>query len=358
MPIRQLEVHRFTAFVDATFDLAPGVNVLVGPNGSGKSHVLKLLYVLYEAARRHWEPHPTPLGFDAHVGAMLGEVFLPDHLGRLVRRTQKGRKTAEVTLSFGAAEARFTLTQHGRVTADASDDPIADDVRHTHPAVFLPTREMLSIYPGFVSHWEERQTTWDRTYYDLCLLLGKSALRGPRDAARKRLLDPLEAALGGETYAANGRFYVKLPDGDLAMPLLAEGMRKLAQLAWLILNGSLRDRSVLLWDEPEANMNPEHAPLLASTVVGLARQGVQVVLATHDYVFASELSRQIEVERRGGSPSIAARDAFFSIRRAEGGGRQVERTEAFALLEHNPILDALAALHDRELSPAAEAPLP
>ncbi len=352
MPLRRLTIRRFTAFGEATFDLAPGVNVLVGSNGAGKSHVLKLLYALHEATRRAWEPAPHAPGFDALLQTILAEVFLPDHLGRLVRRTQKGRKTADVSLSFGASEAHFSLTHHGNLTAATHGDPIDDDYRNTLPAVFLPTREMLSIYPGFVSHWEERQTTWDRTYYDLCLLLGRSALRGPRDAARQRLLGPLEAALGGETDASNGRFFVKLPDGDMEMPLLAEGMRKLAQLAWLILNGSLQRKSLLLWDEPEASMNPEHAPLLAGTVLGLAREKVQVVLATHDYVFASELSRQIEAERRV-DPDAADRDAFFSIRRATGGERQVERTDTFALLESNPILDALAALHDRELLPAA-----
>lgn len=39
--------------------------------------------------------------------------------------------------------------------------------------------------------------------------------------------------------------------------LEAEGLRKLALLWKLIRNGLLEKDSILLWDEPESNLNPE-----------------------------------------------------------------------------------------------------
>ena len=350
MAFTTLDIKRFTAFGDVRFDFAPGVNVLIGENGTGKSHVLKLLYVIHEATRRYWNDEEGTKGIDEYLREYLIETFLPDakQVGRLARRARTGSKTAEVDAAFGEPSVTFTLTHKGTLKASSLTDPGEASLKNRSAAVFLPTREMLSVYPGFVAEWEERESTYDRTYYDLCKMLGRSPLRGPREGERKQLLDALESALGGAIYEKAGRFYVALSDGEIEMPLLAEGLRKIAQLAYLVINGSLRSKSVLLWDEPEASINPEKAPLLASTILGLAKQGVQIVIATHDYVLASELSRQIE-QRPEGMPECA----FFSLRKATDGQRQVERSGAFALLQTNPILDALADLHDREMSGAA-----
>jgi len=355
MAFSALEIERFTAFDAARLDLAPGINVLIGDNGTGKSHVLKLLYVLHEATRKHWSNSETPTGFAAQVHGYLVSTFLPDgdQVGRLVRRIPGGPKTARVRAVLASVEVEFAVTPKGRVTAPQPKHPDDLEPAISRPAVFLPPREMLSIYPGFVSDWEERASTYDRTYYDLCLLLGKSPLKGARDGERRLLLAPLEEALGGEIYTAGGRFFVRSQDGDIEMPLLAEGLRKIAQLAYLVINGALRRHSLLLWDEPEANLNPEKAPLLAATVLGLARRGVQVVLATHDYVLASELSRQMEA-----AADTQPACAFFSLHRDAVGQRQIERAERFTLLQHNPILDALAALHDRELAGEAASRVP
>ncbi|MFO1416253.1 MAG: hypothetical protein U1F28_03715 [Acinetobacter sp.] len=40
------------------------------------------------------------------------------------------------------------------------------------------------------------------------------------------------------------------------MPLIAEGLRKLAMLARLISTGTLLEQDYLFWDEPETNLSP------------------------------------------------------------------------------------------------------
>ena len=45
--------------------------------------------------------------------------------------------------------------------------------------------------------------------------------------------------------------------GNIEFSLLSEGVRKLALLWILIPNGTLSSGSVLLWDEPETNLNPK-----------------------------------------------------------------------------------------------------
>lgn len=70
-------------------------------------------------------------------------------------------------------------------------------------------------------------------------------------------------------------------------------------LLWqLIKNGTLERGSILFWDEPEANINPIHIPVLAEMLMMLQRDGVQVFVSTHDYF----LAKYIEIKRAcGGS---------------------------------------------------------
>ena len=140
----------------------------------------------------------------------------------------------------------------------------------------------------------------------------------------------------------NGRFYLKLPDGDLEAPLVAEGIRKLGMLDYLIVNGSLTENGFLLWDEPEASLNPQLTRLTSDIVLGLAQAGVQSWTATHDYLLTSELGLAAE-------QSTTPEMAFFALTRAaDSEGSIIERGNKLAELQDNAILKALADLHQRE----------
>ena len=69
---------------------------------------------------------------------------------------------------------------------------------------------------------------------------------------------------------------------------MAEGIRKLALLWLLIQNGTLLQGAVVCWDEPEANLNPRLIGTVVDILLELQRMGVQVFLATHDYVVLKE----------------------------------------------------------------------
>lgn len=123
MKLRRLELDRFTAFEQAIFEFAPGVNVIIGENGTGKSHVLKLIYSLSEAIRRHatGEGLDTTLRkpeLDEVFAETLAAVFQPDELGRLVRRGA-GHREARIHAVWreGATERHLeaTLSSLGRL---------------------------------------------------------------------------------------------------------------------------------------------------------------------------------------------------------------------------------------------------
>lgn len=346
MPVKlkRLELDRFTAFEEASFDFEPGVNVLIGENGTGKSHVLKLIYCLHESIRRHATgegtgPTARASSLEEILGDMLVSVFQPDDLRRLVRRGV-GRRKATVRAVWADDEREqhleLTLSSLGSLQVVESARP------SLQRSIFIPTREVLSIFPGFISSYLNRESSFDRTYYDLCVALDAKPLRGPRGEIRSKLLEPLEESLGGWVHNEGGRFYLKLPDGDMEAPLVAEGIRKLGMLAYLIINGSLAENGFLIWDEPEASLNPRLTMLTGHVVLALARLGVQTWVASHDYLLTSELS--LAAEQAG------ARDvAFFALARASRiDGVSVERGARLTDLQHNSILKALSELHQRE----------
>lgn len=51
----------------------------------------------------------------------------------------------------------------------------------------------------------------------------------------------------------------------------------------------LVENCVLIWDEPEANLNPELFPLVAEILLELQKNGIQIFIATHSYNFAKYL---------------------------------------------------------------------
>lgn len=80
---------------------------------------------------------------------------------------------------------------------------------------------------------------------------------------------------------------------------MAEGLRKFGTLQKLLANGSLTSQTTLFWDEPEANLNSALLRKLAAILGGLARQGFQIILATHSMSLLKEfhiLSRQKDVK--------------------------------------------------------------
>lgn len=156
--------------------------------------------------------------------------------------------------------------------------------------VYLPTRELLSIYAGFVPLYETTHLQFDETWRDTCILLGAPLARGPRERRIKELLVPLEEAMGGKIELTDaGGFYLNVGGVSMEMHLVAEGLRKLGMIARLIATGSLADKGFLFWDEPEANLNPKVIKVVARTILHLCQGGIQVFIASHSLFLLREL---------------------------------------------------------------------
>lgn len=126
------------------------------------------------------------------------------------------------------------------------------------------------------------------------------------------------------------------------MPLVAEGLRKLAMLARLISTGVLLEKGYLFWDEPETNLNPKLIKVLAASIMQLCQQGIQVFIATHSYFLLKELdllSKQHSVAQR-----------FLSlVSSGNGGAVTLQQAKHLLDLETVVALDEELAQYDREL---------
>jgi hypothetical protein len=256
MSVTKLALERFTAFEQAEFEFTSGINVLIGANSTGKTHVLKSLYAILKACEIVHRGGYKDNNVDSLLQDKFVGVFKPDSIGRLVRRG-RGRNSASFELEY---EKRPGHSQHTGLKITTLDRLTVDDASQLpSPAssVFVPSREFLSIYEGFSAAYEQRETAFDETYYDLSRALSLLPLRGPRLQEVRSLIAPLEDVISGQVVQEHGRFYVRMSEGKLEAHLVAEGYRKLASLMYLITNGSLIENGILFWDEPEANLNPK-----------------------------------------------------------------------------------------------------
>jgi hypothetical protein len=114
---------------------------------------------------------------------------------------------------------------------------------------------MLSVYPGFVSLYETQAIPFDEIWRDTCVLLGSPIARGARKREIADLLAPLEDSLGSKALLEGDRFFIQMAEPSIKVEadLVAEGYRKLAMVARLIVNGSLDANSMLFWDEPDVS---------------------------------------------------------------------------------------------------------
>ena len=349
MRVDRLTLKDFTVFERAEFEFSPGLNVLIGANGTGKSHVLKVLYSITRSIAAHGpnasaDANPRPeAGRDLgqRILGTLGKTFRPEPSPpTLIPLIRRGAGSADLT-----AQADFgtvTIGLHGKGTGATVGVTLPPGV-----AVFIPANEVLSMYPGFVAAYERRELSFDETYRDLCIDLSANPLRSVSPPGLAELVAKLDNAVGGKTVLRGDRFYVSLSeDWLLEAPMLAEGLRKLASITHLIRNGSLAPESVLFWDEPETNINPKLIRTVAQTLLELAAAGIQVFVATHDYLLSNELSLAAEYQTMEAKQAAVK---FFALSRtgptapveAEWGG-------TLADLRHNPILEEFAAHYDRE----------
>ncbi len=336
--LEKLRVENFTVFDEADIRFSPGLNVIVGENSTGKSLLMKLAYSCA------WVSHAVGKGdrktkdeLQKALADKLKSVCMPDSLGRLVTRKQgRGRCEVEVGFIKGLADP-FFFSFSSNSDKEVKLEGATPTVWLESSPVFIPTKEILSVFPNFAATLRERHLAFDETYLDLADSLGVASLRKLKKE-EQTLRETLELAMGGKVVLENNKFYLLLDaegkGSRIEMPLVAEGIRKIGLLTYLVMNGGLRDKSLLFWDEPDVNLNPKLIRNLAATLVSMSEKGVQIVLATHSLYLLRELEiakKLQETKKNVRYIALAQTDAGLKVSQAD----TIDDIDPIASLEAN-----------------------
>lgn len=336
MFITQLKLKNFTVFAENDIRFEPGINILIGENGTGKTHILKLLYSACQAV--------SP---KVSFPYKLVRTMLPDDykISRLLTRRQ-GNHNAEIkifarmeqaspekilSLSFNLFTKKWGEEAKGK---EGWEKAFKDG-----SSIYIPAKEILSNSYNLTAAVEKNNVKFDDTYVDIINSAKVDISVGRNAAERDRRLKRIEEIIDGTvTYdTKKDEFYLKKGQSKQEFNLVAEGIRKMALLWQLVKNGTLEKGSVFFWDEPEANINPAYLNIIVELLLDLSRSGVQVFLATHDYI----LAKYFEVRKNKEDHVL-----FHSFKRDDQGIVEYSQGYTFGELENNLIIESFNKLLD------------
>lgn len=331
--LKKLTIENFTTFDKAEFNFVPGINIIIGENSSGKSHILKLAYSIASV----WNQCGKE-GWKSSLKNKLYKVFKVSKLKDLQSLHDASsqdcvtRMVLEFSVNHKSRESEILDISLGVDSINVKQHPTAPLMKLP---LFFPAKEVLSLFPNFITLYEKYHLSFDETYYDLCKAIDNPLLKVPN----KSLIDSIEAIIGGKFVLKDNNFYLQTDHGEINIFMVAEGWRKLGMLSYLIANDSLKEDSILFWDEPETNLNPQLIKLLAVILLELTKYNVQIVIATHN-LFLMKYFDYLIANAQTQIPT-----AFFSLVRTghrvnvEQGGRLSELNTVVALNEELDLYD-------------------
>lgn len=260
-----------------------GINILIGENGVGKTTLLKMIY-----AATQWSIPQTEKGKTDNLIKFFSNNLTDSDL---LKNYDRKEDYSYFEVSYGSNVFTYSFSHKGILDFEQWNGLNIQ-------SVFIPTTEMLSHSNGFLALNQKYKLPFDGTQVDIIV---NASLPETREVASymKNILEKISQVIDGTVLMENDTFYVLKSDGrKVDFSLEAEGLRKLGLLWKLIRNGLLEKGTILLWDEPEANLNPELFPVLVDILLQLEKAGVQIFIATHSYNLAKyfEIRREMKEE--------------------------------------------------------------
>lgn len=335
--IKSLIFSDFTCFSHNIIEFSNGINVLIGKNGTGKTHVMKCLMATLRANEEFkLSTAQTRDKYNELLSDKLMSYFKPDALGRLVSKNSKASSVGVEFFSGDKIEYGFSSGMKLVKTDAANYIP-------TPPFLYIPPREVFSLFEGFIGLYERREISFDQTYVDLAKALNVTPLKGEPYQKAIEMVKPILDKWDIQVIQKNNRFYVIEQGKEYEAHLVAEGLRKVATILYLVSNGELKENSILFWDEPEANLNPSLISVIADLLLSLNKHGIQIFIATHDYLLTHRLSLHAEYPTSEHPVDFA----FFSFEKKENE-LVIEKGASLVDIQNNAILDEYAAFYDEE----------
>ena len=384
--IAGVEIQSFTAFGNSEVSLSPRVNVIIGSNGTGKTHLLKAIYALAIADQPSSNEERSQKERESEISKKLLRLFSPEE--NRIGALRANGSTARTRLCLKRGDDSRVAISFASNSKVARIEKEAKPEGHEARPVFIPTKEILSLVRGMRHPEHDRATVkmiFDDTYIDLAELLvlpdfEDEASSLDEDPRLSSIVRELVSLVGGRYRWSNegafrfeaGSYEEKadparsksksaqayqdstvtrfVPKGgqSLSSSMTAEGYRKIGVLHRLLCNGSINPGTmgVLLWDEPEANLNPKLMKKLVQVLLELSRNGQQIVLATHDYALLKWLDLLTDKDKED-------HVRFHALHRDPKTEKMaVESADSYSLISKSAISDTFAELFDEDLARA------
>lgn len=373
--IKFLKLNNFAAFSGIRVDFSPRVNVIIGENSTGKTQLMKAAYALLSASHEISglsQPNVQKKFTDKILRVMDAQET---QIGNLWRHGSKEK--SEMEIGFDEGWTRLGFNYNSRQIS------VNETTEFKYRPIFIPTKEVLSILRGLKQAEfgaEIVKRIYDDTHLDLCKFLSKEITQpvdkrlntDPRfGSVYPKIVDAIDGRYEfsdgnvsfqqGEYLERKKRFDAKhasfysdateykftaTEDISLSSSMTAEGHRKIGIIQQLLANESLSPQicGCLFWDEPESNLNPKLMRTLVETLLELSRNGLQIIIATHDYTtlkwfdLLSDKNKEDHVRYH----SLYRDDESWDIR--------VHSTDNYDLIKPNAIANAFSSLLDHEIA--------
>jgi len=302
--------------IDGPFDsfdekFIDGINFFIGANATGKTSILKCIYAACEFSNQVDTPNK----------ARKIQNYFSSSRRPVKEISQEENDCVELIRVFGGGKEFHFRLRDGFLG-------LGEWLELGIKSVFIPTTEMLSHSKGLIAMSLKWDIPFDATQTDILVNAQLPETNEITDRS-KEILSMISATIGGEVIYDNDTFYLVKADGlKVEFSMEAQGFRRLGLLWKLIRNGLLERGSVLLWDEPEASINPELMPLLVDMLYKLKSEGVQIFLASHSYL----LAKYIDIKKQSEDDVL-----FISLYKNEAGEIRTARASSYTLLDRNPI---------------------
>lgn len=294
MSVESIELRNYMIFSNLKINFLNGINVLIGENGTGKTQLLRAMY--------------------GDVQISKGKNI--NDMSSISNKSASSDDGGSYKVSYSTKEFKYT---------------------------FIPSKDMLTHSKGFLQIADNFiEFPFDKTLIDIIKIAQQWQLNKPPKIALK-ILPILERMMQGKVVIENEEFYVRKDSGEMVnFAIEAEGLKKIGLLWQLLMNENITEGSVLLWDAPENNINPKYISDLVEILLELQRNGVQVFVTTHDYIFA----KYLEVKR-----SKEDEIMYYSLYKTDEGVK-CESNLNFRNLKNNTIMDTFIQLYKDEVESA------
>lgn len=336
--ITEFEIENFGIRHHIAWKNLAGINLLIGENGSGKTSILKMLYAVLKSLETNKKGNENRSLSDI-LADKLYWTFQVEKLGELV--TKGAEKPIRIHVVLDDKHIAFEFGADTNTTIKkVQTDFVASWENST---IFIPAKEVLSLFQIILkSREQDHLFGFDDTYLDLVRALGIPPRRGKNSQAFAEGRQHLAEIINGRAIYDEGKklwYFKQRNNAIFAVGILAEGIKKLAIFDQLLANHYLSTQSIIFIDEPESSLHPQVVSAFMELLYTLAKNGMQIFMATHSYFVLKKLYL------------IAQREAyaipFLGLHKEENGRLQYDDMQHG--MPENSIIEESIRLYQEEV---------